>query len=45
MKNIITQLAMPESFEVSYQIFSMKDAVDKQELRIQKSLVKDEDIH
>ena len=41
---IISQLGLPQNVHISQEIANMKNAVDKQELKIQKSLVNDEDI-
>jgi hypothetical protein len=39
------QVEIPSSkFEINYSINSMKEAVDKQELKIQTSLVNDENV-
>lgn len=41
---IITQLGLPQHTHVTREITNMKDAVDSQELKIQKSLVNEEDV-
>ena len=40
----MSQLGLPQNVHISQEIPNMKNAVDKQELKIQKSLVNDEDI-
>ena len=43
-QTIIGQLGLPQPLHVSQEINNMKNAVDNQELKIQKSLVNEEDI-
>lgn len=44
IQNIVSQLHMPAPIETRHQISSMKEAVDSQELKIQTSLVNEEDV-
>ena len=44
MQMIVGQLGLPQRPHVPREITNMKDAVDSQELKIQKSLVNEEDI-